>query len=504
MPTTRRPKRAAGWNRPIALAILATFAVASSARADDGGQGAPIAGAFVYPVGDELDYAKPHAGEPGGFHVSDPYLVVRKNHKRVRVHRGVDLADGRGGSPVRAVASGEVIVADANALIKVRRKQRLRLPTVVNGKRVYRMSTRWRTGYKWRTGWGNYVVIRHTLPNGEAVFSLYAHLKPKSVLVKKGDIVAAGEPIALVGRTGRATSAHLHLEIRKSLPAEADADGIDDDLADAEAATVQDRSFAKLQTVDPVAFLEEHVRRFDDLDPASWEARYALAACRDGLLAGDGDRFDPDRAITRADYYRALVAAFRLATPFTTETFESSVDALVDSGLLDKDAARGLDAGDRIPRAEAVELLLRCLDKKPAQGRNLSAIPPVRLCGDFNRTFASADAAAAAEKEAFESARLETAARRKAADAAYAKALRAAKTSGAGAAKRRRVKRAVVKPVAPVVPLDPGFQQVSQSKKSLTRAEACLLLASALRLSPERVSALERAATRTATTATSG
>src|SRR5947199_184678 len=93
----------------------------------------PIAGAFVFPVGDELDFKKPAPGEPNGFHVTDPYLKVRKGrkHGRQRVHYGVDLSGSAGGLTVRAIAAGVVDVSDANALIKVRRPQRGKLPAVV-------------------------------------------------------------------------------------------------------------------------------------------------------------------------------------------------------------------------------------------------------------------------------------------------------------------------------------------------------------------------------------
>ena len=186
------------------------------AEADDSSP--PVATAFVYPVGDELDYTKPAAAEGAGYYVSDAYLAVRKSrrHKTQRVHYGVDLSNGRGGSTVRSIAAGVVEVSDANALVKVRKPQRIKLPTIVDGKRAYRWGTRYRTSYKWRTGWGNRVVICHTLPSGEVVYSLYAHRMPRSVIVKRGEIVAAGEPIARVGRTGRATAPHLHLEVRKT------------------------------------------------------------------------------------------------------------------------------------------------------------------------------------------------------------------------------------------------------------------------------------------------
>lgn len=59
-----------------------------------------------------------------------------------------------------------------------------------------------------RGGYGNVVVIRH--PNG--LETIYGHFSKN--LVKAGDIVKAGTPIGLAGRTGRATGVHLHFETR--------------------------------------------------------------------------------------------------------------------------------------------------------------------------------------------------------------------------------------------------------------------------------------------------
>lgn len=57
-------------------------------------------------------------------------------------------------------------------------------------------------------GYGNTVIIRHA--NG--LETLYSHQSKN--LVKKGDWVWAGEPIGLTGRTGRASTEHLHFETR--------------------------------------------------------------------------------------------------------------------------------------------------------------------------------------------------------------------------------------------------------------------------------------------------
>ncbi len=58
------------------------------------------------------------------------------------------------------------------------------------------------------SGYGNLVVIRHV--NG--LETVYSHNSKN--LVKVGDMVRAGDPIGLMGRTGRATTDHLHFEVR--------------------------------------------------------------------------------------------------------------------------------------------------------------------------------------------------------------------------------------------------------------------------------------------------
>ena len=89
-----------------------------------------------------------------------------------RFHTGIDVA-AQEGSPILAAASG--IVRSA-------------------GK---------------RGGYGNAVEI----DNGNGISTLYGHAS--AVAVKEGDSVKAGEPVAFVGHTGRATGPHLHFEVRK-------------------------------------------------------------------------------------------------------------------------------------------------------------------------------------------------------------------------------------------------------------------------------------------------
>ncbi|MBI4526635.1 MAG: LysM peptidoglycan-binding domain-containing M23 family metallopeptidase [Deltaproteobacteria bacterium] len=87
-------------------------------------------------------------------------------------HDGIDISAPEG-SPIRAIADGEVIYSD-----------QLR-------------------------GYGNLVIIRHD--GGFA--SVYAHNQRN--LVRAGQNVSRGDVIAEVGSTGRVSSPHLHFEIRK-------------------------------------------------------------------------------------------------------------------------------------------------------------------------------------------------------------------------------------------------------------------------------------------------
>ncbi|MDQ7010462.1 MAG: M23 family metallopeptidase [Mariprofundaceae bacterium] len=90
-----------------------------------------------------------------------------------RVHDGIDIS-AREGTPVRAAGSGEVVYAD------------------------HRLA-----------GYGKLIIIRH----GPDLFTAYAHNQRN--LVRKGAHVRAGDVIARVGRSGRASGPHLHFEVRR-------------------------------------------------------------------------------------------------------------------------------------------------------------------------------------------------------------------------------------------------------------------------------------------------
>ena len=90
-------------------------------------------------------------------------------------HNGIDLSCHVEGTPIRAAASGTVIVASSGG---------------------------------WGGGYGSYVVVRH--PNGTQ--TLYAHMSRVEASV--GQQVSQGDEIGRVGSTGKSTGPHLHFEVR--------------------------------------------------------------------------------------------------------------------------------------------------------------------------------------------------------------------------------------------------------------------------------------------------
>lgn len=110
----------------------------------------------------------------GPYRISSTFGVRRHPIKRKRTfHYGLDIA-APSGTPIVSVAVGRVVFAG------------------------------------WRAGYGRVVEIEH----GQGWISRYAHAK--SLGVKKGQLVLAGQMIAKVGRSGHATGAHLHLELEQA------------------------------------------------------------------------------------------------------------------------------------------------------------------------------------------------------------------------------------------------------------------------------------------------
>ena len=100
-------------------------------------------------------------------------VTSRFGRRGSRMHDGIDIG-AKEGTPVHAAASGEVVYADSRL-----------------------------------SGYGKLVIIRH----GKSLFTAYGH--NQRMLVKKGAKVRAGDVIARVGHTGRASGPHLHFEVRQ-------------------------------------------------------------------------------------------------------------------------------------------------------------------------------------------------------------------------------------------------------------------------------------------------
>ena len=93
-----------------------------------------------------------------------------------KLHSGTDIAGGGLNAPIYAAASGTVIYAS------------------------------------WYSDLGNFIKIQHS--NG--VVTGYGHINSGGILVKVGQHVDPGQPIAKVGSTGGSTGPHLHFMVYKN------------------------------------------------------------------------------------------------------------------------------------------------------------------------------------------------------------------------------------------------------------------------------------------------
>lgn len=111
---------------------------------------------------------------PGNTRITSSYgWRIHPILKTRRIHTGVDIAAPHG-SNIVAAETGKVIF----------------------------------TG--WKSAYGNVVMVSH----GGDIVTFYAH--SSKILVKTGQTVTKGQPIALIGTTGWSTGPHLHFEVRKN------------------------------------------------------------------------------------------------------------------------------------------------------------------------------------------------------------------------------------------------------------------------------------------------
>ncbi len=309
---------------------------------------APTTYGFVWPVGDEEQFqGSDQDGDPGfrfirGFKPSGSRAAGK--------HMGLDLANGKSGSMVRAIGDGIVaLVSDRTA------------------------------GDPRHSGWGNLVVLSHKLPGGEVVYSLLGHLKDRSILVRPGDRVVAGQAIAEVGSTGHSTGPHLHLEMRKYL---------NWNMLDALPQGWQHMGF-----LDPLRFIARRLVSFPDLPRNHWAYNYVMPLVKMGVLVG-GSSFEPERAVSGPEFTemlrRTLGDEALLRLPGTLQGPIPEVEA-----VRAVQAALGLDAaGDegsllRSPLAQTLQVASGTPDLRRSLTRAEAAVLLKTALGISNREPAS-------------------------------------------------------------------------------------------------------------------
>lgn len=232
------------------------------------------AGAWQMPVG-----ARYELGSNG---VSPPFREGRGTEGGTRrvTHQGTDLLNGQAGDTIRAAASGVVILAfDGD-----------------NG-----------------NGYGGHVVMAHRIPVDRVVYTVYAHIGRGTIVVQPGDLVVAGHPLGRVGQTGRASTPHLHFEVREG-----------------------DDPFARWETthiIEPLPFL--YARLPAQRDEQGPDRAFVEWAEYEGLL---GTLTDPKATLTRADWWRMLARAVEEG-PRPTLPNAHLRDSLIEEGVLPEEEA---------------------------------------------------------------------------------------------------------------------------------------------------------------------
>lgn len=116
---------------------------------------------------------------------SDGFVSYWFKDPKYTTHTGMDMSYNQQSyleGPIYAVADGEVVEAESSCSVGNR---------------------------DCGGGWGNYIKVKHN----DQYSTLYAHLK--TLDVKVGDTVSAGQVIGVMGTTGRSDGNHLHFELWK-------------------------------------------------------------------------------------------------------------------------------------------------------------------------------------------------------------------------------------------------------------------------------------------------
>jgi hypothetical protein len=262
-------------------------------------------GAWRMPVGDPYTLLTERPVVPGPF-----FLLRGVEWDGGRAsHQGADIGSGASGGFVRAAAAGLVVRA---------------------------------ADHGEHGGYGTHVVLAHRLPGGALAYSVYAHLRSASLRVKAGQFVPAGTRLGRVGMTGRATTPHLHFEVRTS----------EDPSERWELADV----------VDPLAFVDERLPSHR-ADTSGIAAYLEWAECA-SLLPADAQG---DDALSREQWWRMLAVSGSGTLLDPAMRGNELRDSLVSAGVLAIETS-GLSAAQTMDWSELARDLSRLRQTGPRGG----------------------------------------------------------------------------------------------------------------------------------------
>ena len=298
----------------------------------------PWSGAWTRPVGDSWDPGGPGTPDEPAWRTLRGFAPGTEGH-----HEGADFGNGRAGDAVRAAAHGLVVLASAGP----------------------------------GGGHGSHVVLAHRLREGGFAYSVYSHLLAGSIRVREGQRVWAGTVLAEIGRSGRATTDHLHFEVRLTREPEV--------------------RWERVRAVDPAAYLEQRLPAHQA--DSSWAGPYLDWADRAGLIEAI---VRPAEALSPGTWHVMLARAARLASlalpasPAALESVLAEQEVLANPeparagramtwAQVTADLAQLARAGTRLPPAplQATAHRARCLARfgreRPAlegPAPRFSAAPP--------------------------------------------------------------------------------------------------------------------------------
>jgi murein DD-endopeptidase MepM/ murein hydrolase activator NlpD len=181
-PTLTNPLAVASPTNPIA--------VAQAARSDTDWQPPPLQEPLSRDPRDHYWLARPVDSDAVNYPLYYYPYGSDGPENSYRVHHGVDMPNPIG-EPVRAAGPGTVLWAADG--FRVEQPDGSITETTIS--------------------YGNTVLIQHDFGfRGQPIYTLYAHLS--AILVTRGQRVATGDIVGLIGDTGIVSGSHVHFEVR--------------------------------------------------------------------------------------------------------------------------------------------------------------------------------------------------------------------------------------------------------------------------------------------------